>query len=276
MNLSRHSRVVAALIPALLVSAALVAQTSKRKPLVVDLRWLQTEDLPAPAVVVPPRPITLRPLSDGRGGDPQLIGQNLEKQPMIADVRARGSVLDFVNKTLKERLSGLGMRLEENAEMVLSGELVRLFVTETNMYDAEVTIRFRLENRDGSVRWESTVAGSNRRWGRSLKAENYNERISDALMMSYIALINDQGFRLAWSEEKTAPAAATSSMTVADLKSKILAMQKQDVAEDLIVTWVSQQRVSEPIRAEVLLDWKASGIPDSVIKAALSASRADH
>jgi hypothetical protein len=268
----RCSRAV--LLCLLLGSSIVFAQSTKRRPLVLQLEWLQS-DVADPALSqagVTLRPLALGPLADGRSGNPQLVGENHEKAPKIAEVLASGSVPGFVHQALRRRLTVWGIPLEERAPIVLKGELLRLFVTETDMYEAEARIRFRLENRSGTILWENIAAGSSRRWGRSLKAENYNERITEALHACYVSLVNDKGFQRAWMEEGNAPALPP-AMTLQELKTKVLAMVKQNVAEDVIALWVSQQRLSEPMRAEAVLDWKASGISDAVVRAALSAAK---
>ncbi len=65
----------------------------------------------------------------------------------------------------------------------------------------------------------------------------------------------------------TPPAPGT---TAADLKARILEMMREKVDSEVILAYVSGQRLSRKMTAEEIIDWTHSGIPDAVIEAAAS------
>lgn len=75
-----------------------------------------------------------------------------------------------------------------------------------------------------------------------------------------------------------APAAAAAAatptpeqaLTPAELKVKVLALMREGVDQDLILTYVSRQKPSGKLTVDDVLDWKRAGIADEVIKAAAS------
>jgi hypothetical protein len=52
-------------------------------------------------------------------------------------------------------------------------------------------------NRGGKTEWAGVTSGTSSRWGRSYKAENYYETISDSLLEATTNAIRDEGFRKA-------------------------------------------------------------------------------
>ena len=57
-------------------------------------------------------------------------------------------------------------------------------------------------------------------------------------------------------------------LTAQELKAKVLALMKEGVGTDVILTYVQGQRLKAKLTAEDILDWKRDGIADEVIKAA--------
>jgi hypothetical protein len=73
------------------------------------------------------------------------------------------------------------------------------------------------------------------------------------------------------SASSAAPAsAAASGISPSELKSKVLVLMREGVGTDVIVAYVKSKPVSAALTAEEILDWKKSGIADSVIEAALA------
>jgi hypothetical protein len=68
-----------------------------------------------------------------------------------------------------------------------------------------------------------------------------------------------------------APASAsTSGVRSSELKAKILVLIREGVGTDVLVAYARSSRLSAPLTAEEIVDWKKSGIADSVIEAALA------
>ncbi len=68
------------------------------------------------------------------------------------------------------------------------------------------------------------------------------------------------------------PAASAAAVGIApsELKAKVLVLMREGVGTDVIVAYVKSKPVSASLTAEEILDWKKSGIADSVIEAALA------
>ncbi len=64
-----------------------------------------------------------------------------------------------------------------------------------------------------------------------------------------------------------APRAAAGTVGSAELKEKILALQKEGIGNDVIVSYVRANRLRAPLTAEEIIDWKKAGISDEVIRA---------
>jgi hypothetical protein len=85
----------------------------------------------------------------------------------------------------------------EGGDVQLTGEVLQFFVVERNTYVGDVRLKLTVLGSDGSVRWTGIAAGSEKRFGRSYKAENYHEVLSDSLQSAVFSLLKDEGFRAA-------------------------------------------------------------------------------
>jgi hypothetical protein len=63
---------------------------------------------------------------------------------------------------------------------------------------------------------------------------------------------------------------ANAGLTIAELKSKILDLMHESVSTDVIVAYVKSRRVATALTADEIIDWKKSGIAESVIEAAIA------
>jgi hypothetical protein len=225
-----------------------------------------TANIPATEGVTASRSIEVLPLTDARGlSDRTLVGENREHNTAVP-IRATSSVEEFATLVLKKCLAEWGVRLG-TGDLVLHGEITNLLVTEDQTYSTAVSIRFRLEDRSGNALWEGVVMGDAHQWGSSFKEENYNEEISDALKRTYANLISNAGFQRAWMGQRVSGEQPLSS---ADLEAKILEMMKAGIGTEVIVGYVKNVKVSGPLSAEQIVEWKKAGIPDAVLEAAVS------
>ena len=65
-----------------------------------------------------------------------------------------------------------------------------------------------------------------------------------------------------------APAPPVVPMTPGQLKAKILTVMREGMDQDLILAFVSRQKLEPAMTVDDILDWKRSGIADDVVKAA--------
>lgn len=283
MKFSSPTRSAALLALAALVTGSLVferpagatlpPQPGRKTELRVRLQFVptDTEEVLEKRGVVPAGgpPFEILPAVDGRADAHNLIGENRES-PTVVPVRTVDDVAAWVTKTLADTFRGWGTSSAAGAALVLETEIVKLFVTEEHTYVAEATLRFKLRARDGGEIWSGTVGGVATRFGRSLKADNYNEVLSDALFAGYSKLWTDPGFRRAWSgktEGGAAPAAQILEPSVA-LK-KLLELKQAGFEDETLVGWIRKVEFTRPLTPDDLLEWKGAGISQAVIRAAM-------
>jgi hypothetical protein len=208
--------------------------------------------------------IEIQPLVDARGlADLSLVGENREKDTP-RPVHATTSVAEFSTQVLRTCLTQWGVRVEPGA-LTLSGEIANLFVTEENTYSTQISVRFRLSDAAGNVLWQGVATGGAHQFGRSMSEENYNEQISDALKQTYANLLSNAGFQAAWAGKASGAKAASPS----DVKASILKMMGQNIDTGIIVGYVRGVSIDPALGPDDIVDWKTSGIPDEVLKAAV-------
>jgi hypothetical protein len=136
------------------------------------------------------------PLVDTRQ-NPPLVAENREKaeaRPMTTST----DVAAFVTDHLKDTVRGAGLSVVDTAADVnVSGEIRKFFVTEGNTYNGETSLMIHVKDGAGKELWAGVINGDATRWGRSYKAENYFEVMSDMLLRATYNLLSNDGFRAA-------------------------------------------------------------------------------
>jgi hypothetical protein len=134
--------------------------------------------------------IRVDPFTDART-DAASVGENREKsQPR--PVTTSSDVPAFIADHMKEAMRGLGMSVvDTGGDVSLSAEVRQFFVTETNTYQGNASLLVHLKNAAGKEIWSGVVLGSAEHFGRSYKAENYDETFSDMVLhVTYNLLAN--------------------------------------------------------------------------------------
>lgn len=273
-------RIARLVVATLVLSAAGPAALARKGDLVVTLKYVPTEaeEVLEKRGVVPVGgpPFEILLVSDARTEPANLIGRNIEKGENTP-VFARTPVGPWVTQVLAQSFREWGTPSTSGADLVVEPELVKLFVVEEHTYKAEVTMKFRLKQRDGTEIWAGVVGGAASRFGRSLKEDNYQEVLSDALLSCISKFWADPSFRDAWASGKSMKAAtsASSSTTPSETlppeaaKAKLLALKEAGLDDETLAAWVRRVALTRPLSADDLIDWRGSGIPQAVIKAAL-------
>jgi hypothetical protein len=139
--------------------------------------------------------IHLEALADARQNS-ALIAENRENASKFRQVTTSSDVAAFVTSHLKESLHSAGLNIVDGAaDVTISGELRQFFVTETSTYMGEVSMLIHVSNSAGKEVWTGLVGGNSERFGRSYKADNYYETISDMVLRAGYNLLSNQGFR---------------------------------------------------------------------------------
>jgi hypothetical protein len=126
--------------------------------------------------------------------DAAAVAENREKsQPR--PVTTSSDVPAFIADHMKEAMRGLGLSVvDSGGDVSLSAEVRQFFVTETNTYQGSVSLSVHLKDAAGKELWSGVVLGSAEHFGRSYKAENYDETFSDMVLHTTYNLLANPGF----------------------------------------------------------------------------------
>ena len=188
--------------PAILTAsllACLIGCAHATRPLTdIPLSWAPTDSITESGVTdttgAPGLSIQVGDFSDTRA-DHAAIGENRE-DPKPKPVTTKDDVGRFVADHLRDTLRQAGLDMvDTGGKVVLSGEVTDFFVAETDVYRSEVTLRITVSDAAGKKLWSGITSGTNTRFGKSYKAQNYYEGLSDALVDAMQNLLQDPGFR---------------------------------------------------------------------------------
>jgi hypothetical protein len=127
--------------------------------------------------------------------NPSLVAENRENSDRVLPVTTSGNVAAFVTDHLRETLHVGGLNVVDGpGDMTLSGEIRQYFVTETSTYHSDLSLVLRLKDAQGKEIWSGAATGAADRFGRSYKAENYYETLSDAVIRAAHNLLSNPSF----------------------------------------------------------------------------------
>lgn len=192
----KHLAAIAIL--ALLITVPLEAQKYKRCediPLIWSPTTMIGELAPINLTGLTSIAIEIPPFSDSRtGDDPTLFGENHE-DALVKRATTPDDIPAFVHMHFSDTLINLGLRIvKSDGDVILEGDIRRFFVREDNTYEGDVQILVKARRGD-EILYEGLATGSSDRFGRSYKAENYYETISDALLEAAHKLAFSSAFR---------------------------------------------------------------------------------
>ena len=164
----------------------------------VPLRWKPTDSaarvLNEASRTFKEKKVQVQPFTDARD-DKALIGRNTEDEKP-KDVTTKDDVGAWCAGRVADVLKQAGVPVvTEGAEVVLSGEVTRFMVEESNRYRGVVSLRVTARDAAGKELWRGVVSGDNERFGRSYKEENYMEALSDSLLAATSGLVTDPELR---------------------------------------------------------------------------------
>ena len=188
----------AAFLGALLINGAVFAAAGLQN---IPLQWKPTSsfsqmgtiDLSGGTVTTK---IHFDPLVDTRQ-NPTLVAENREK-PEVRQVTTSSDVAAFVTDHLKDTVRSAGLSVVDAAgDVTVSGEIRKFFVAEDSTYNGEISLMIHVKDGAGKELWSGVINGDATRFGRSYKAENYFEVMSDMLLRATYNLLSTDGFRAA-------------------------------------------------------------------------------
>ncbi|MDR3445750.1 YajG family lipoprotein [Dyella sp.] len=129
--------------------------------------------------------------------NPALIAENHEKNP-VRQVITKDNVAAFLTDHVKETFTKAGLNVvDSGGDVVVSGEIRDFFVNENDQYVGNVTVYVTVTNTAGKVLWQGVAGGGATNFGRSYKADNYYETLSNSVLKLSNSLLNSQGFHSA-------------------------------------------------------------------------------
>jgi len=193
----RHSSVILAFFSLMLANGAAFGSTPLAN---IPLKWSPTSTLSEwGAVDLSGATITTKIHWDGIADareNPTLVAENREKESNIRTLTTSTDVAAFVSDHMKESLHGAGLNIvDSGADVNVSGELRKFFVTETGTYNGEISVLFHVKNAAGKELWTGIISGDASRWGRSYNAANYFETMSNMILSATYNLLNNAAFR---------------------------------------------------------------------------------
>jgi hypothetical protein len=139
--------------------------------------------------------IQIQPFVDTRA-DKAKFGEN-QQGAVFKPVTTSGNAADFCTRNFANELRRFGFSVvQDQGDVVLGGEILEFMVIETGTYKGDVRLKLTVE-KNGNTEWTGVTSGTSKRFGRSYKAENYYETISDSLLHAVQNLAQDEGFRKA-------------------------------------------------------------------------------
>ena len=188
----------AAFLGALLINGAVFAAAGLQN---IPLQWKPTSsfsqmgtiDLSGGTIATK---IHFDPLVDTRQ-NPTLVAENREKAE-VRQVTTSSDVAAFVTDHLKDTVRNAGLSVvDAAADVTVSGEIRKFFVAEDSTYNGEISLMIHVKDGAGKELWSGVINGDATRFGRSYKAENYFEVMSDMLLRATYNLLAADGFRTA-------------------------------------------------------------------------------
>lgn len=174
--------------------------------LAVPLVYVPTEGISPPSMAIPPRAaIFIAAVEDARD-QREIIGENREDADERAPIPilAEGSPAEFIREAVVRELGTLGFSIANDpgaAERTVTLRLTRFFTAEGGLYIGDVWAHAQVFS-GGEVLWQGLVSGRAKRFGRSLKAENYREVFSDATQDMIEQLAAAPGFQTALADAR--------------------------------------------------------------------------
>ena len=140
---------------------------------------------------------------------PRQLGENLEdkeKRVLVVTSDPQGAG-HLVRSALDKEFRNKGFSVvggPGSAEKIIGGTLIKFWTVETNRYNSQTQIKVEVKDKSGGIHYSKMVSGTGKNFGRSLSETNYNESISDSLVMIIEELFTDQEFLRALSEKGAA------------------------------------------------------------------------
>jgi hypothetical protein len=192
------------ILASLLLSVSLVASSKTKLLAHIPLQWRPTSDLRLGTAQMTASLVMVATFTDDRDNK-EAIGENREgDEPK--PVTTNDDVGAFVSMHIRQLFDEAGIKTgDSNGAVTVKGEVKKFFVREKNTYKSEVAIHLTVIDQDGKTLWNGLASGEATRFGRSYKAENYCEVLSDAVVNTVSSMLQATDFQKAISGHATGP-----------------------------------------------------------------------
>src|SRR5882672_1053769 len=265
----------------ILVVATFLAATAAgaaSKPITLELKLPAKPAFPRPEMAAL---LTAGPLSlvvvDARGGDdPAVVGAQRAKGKDLYLWRVAQPVAPAVGGLAAQVLRDWSIQVTPDSDFGLRLSLTGYFVNERSEtfgsnYVAEVRFKVEFIDKAGNVLWTGEATGDAKRPGVDGRAGMCNEVLSIALRRALAQGLSSVTLETAAPivHEPAPPVAAPAVAIEPDaLLADLTRLKAGGVADDVLVAYVEQRKLSRPLTVDEILGWKNAGIPDAAIKAA--------
>jgi hypothetical protein len=182
----------------LLLSASSVASSKATLLQHIPLQWRPTSQLRLGTVQMTASSVTIEAFTDGRDNK-EVIGENREDDEP-KPVTTSDDVGSFVGTHVRQLFDQAGIKtVDGNGSVTIRGEVKRFFVREGDTYKSDVAIHLTVVDQEGKTLWNGLASGEATRFGRSYKAENYYEVLSDAVVNTVSSMLQAVDFQKAIS-----------------------------------------------------------------------------
>jgi hypothetical protein len=184
------------LLASMLLAIAVMASATTKLLENIPLQWRPTSQLRLGTTQMIASSVTIAPFTDGRD-DEAAIGENREDNAP-KPVTTGDDVGAFVSTRMRQLFDEAGMKtVDGDGKVVINGEVKKFFVREESTYKSVVEIQLTVLGESGKVLWKGLASGEATRFGRSYKAENYYEVLSDAVVNTVSSMLQAAEFQKA-------------------------------------------------------------------------------
>jgi hypothetical protein len=186
------------ILASLLLCVSLVASSKTKLLEHIPLQWRPTSDLRLGTAQMTSSPITVATFTDGRDNK-ELIGENREDDEP-KPVTTSDDVGAFVSTHFRQLFNQAGIKtIDSDVGVTIQGEVKRFFVREGDTYKSDVAVHLTVIDQSGKTLWNGLASGEATRFGRSYRADNYYEVLSDAVVNTVSSMLQAAEFQKAMS-----------------------------------------------------------------------------
>jgi hypothetical protein len=218
-------------------------------------------------------PLTLEVVDERGAGDPAVLGSAREKGEDLYLWRAEQPVAAAVQGMAAQLAAAWSVHVVPEAELGLRIGLTRYAVTEKSetfgsTYLADVALKLSYVDKAGGVLWSGEATGSAKRPGVDGRASMCNEALSMALRGALAQALSAVSLETAAAPGPSPTPAPRIAIEPEALLADLTRLKAGGVADEVLVAYVGQRKLTRALTVDEILQWKGAGLPDAAIKAA--------